>query len=63
MKRSTGIVFLVALVLAAFVYFYEVRRKPASEASSASSKPVFTLASTDVKQIKIQRSGEAVKRR
>ena len=57
MKRSTGIVFLVALVLAAFVYFYEVRRKPASEASSASSKPAFTLASTDVKQIKIQRSG------
>ena len=57
MKRSTGIVFLVALVLAAFVYFYEVRRKPASEASTETSKPAFTLTSSDVKQIKIQRAG------
>jgi Domain of unknown function (DUF4340) len=60
MKRSTGIVFLLALALAAFVYFYEVKRKPASEASSASSKPAFTLTSTDVKQIKIQRAGTAM---
>jgi Domain of unknown function (DUF4340) len=57
MKRSTGIVFLVALALAAFVYFYEVKRKPATEASSESSKPAFSLTSTDVKQIKIQRAG------
>lgn len=57
MKRSTGIVFLVALVLAAFVYFYEVKRKPASEASSESPKPAFSLTSSDVKQIKIQRAG------
>jgi uncharacterized protein DUF4340 len=57
MKRSTGIVFLLALALAAFVYFYEVKRKPASEASSESSKPTFSLTSTDVKQIKIQRAG------
>jgi hypothetical protein len=47
----------VALALAAFVYFYEVRRKPASEASSETSKPAFTLTSSDVKQIKIQRAG------
>jgi Domain of unknown function (DUF4340) len=61
MKRSTGIVFLVALVLAAFVYFYEVRRKPASEASTeSSSKPAFSLTSGDVKQIKIQRAGAAM---
>jgi hypothetical protein len=57
MKQSTGIVFLVALVLAVFVYFYEVRRKPASEASPETSKPAFTLTSNDVKQIKIQRAG------
>ena len=60
MKRSTGIVFLVALVLGAFVYFYEVRRKPASEASTDTSKPAFTLTSGDVMQIKIQRSGTAM---
>ena len=57
MKRSTGIVFLVALALAAFAYFYDIRRKPPTEASSESSKPAFSLASTDVKQIKIQRAG------
>jgi Domain of unknown function (DUF4340) len=60
MKRSTGIVFLIAVVLAAFVYFYDVKRKPASDTSSASSKPAFSLTSTDVKQIKIQRSGSAM---
>src|SRR6202030_2536283 len=60
MKRSTGIVFLLALVLAAFVYFYDVKRKPATEASSETSKPVFSLTSTDVKQIKIQRAGTAM---
>ena len=42
MKRSTGIVFLLALALAAFVYFYDVKRKPATEASSESSKPAFS---------------------
>ena len=58
MKRSTGIVFLVAVILAAFVYFYDVKRKPATEASSEASKPAFTsITSTDVKQIKIQRAG------
>jgi Domain of unknown function (DUF4340) len=60
MKQSTGIVFLVALVLAAFVYFYEVRRKPASEASTETSKPAFTLTSNDVKQIKIQHAGASM---
>jgi hypothetical protein len=58
MKRSTGIVFLLALALAGFVYFYDLKHKPASEAaSSESSKPAFTLTSSDVKQIKIQRAG------
>src|SRR3984893_13360872 len=60
MKRSTGIVFLLALALAAFVYFYDVKRKLATEASSESSKPAFSLTSTDVKQGKIQRAGTAM---
>lgn len=61
MKRSTGIVFLAAVILAAFVYFYDVKRKPASEASSEASKPAFTsITSTDVKEIKIQRAGAAM---
>ncbi len=60
MKRSTGVVFLMALALAAFVYFYEVKRKPASDTSSANTKPVFSLASTDVKEIKIQRAGTSM---
>jgi hypothetical protein len=60
MKRSTGIVFLLALALAAFVYFYDVKRKPSSAASSESSKPAFSLTSTDVTQIKIQRGGTAM---
>ena len=60
MRRSTGIVFLTAVALAAFVYFYEVKHKPASEASSDSAKPAFSLTSSDVKQIKIQRAGTAM---
>ena len=60
MKRSTGIVFVLTLALAAFVYFYDVKRKPATEASSDSPKPAFSLTSTDVKQIKIDRGGTAM---
>jgi hypothetical protein len=60
MKPSTGIVFLLALALAAFVYFYEMKHKPADDASAESSKPAFTFTATDVKQIKIQRAGTAM---
>ena len=58
MKRSTGIVFLLAVALAAFVYFYDLKHNPASSASSTdAAKPAFTLASSDVQQLKIQRTG------
>jgi hypothetical protein len=60
MKPSTGIVFLLALALAAFVYFYEMKHKPADDASTEASKPAFTFTATDVKQIKIQRAGTAM---
>ncbi len=59
MKRSTGIVFLLAAALAAFVYFYDLKHTPASVAStSEASKPAFTsVTSADVQEIKIQRAG------
>jgi len=59
MKRSTGIVFLLAAALAAFVYFYDLKHTPASDASApAASKPAFTsVTSADVQEIKIQRAG------
>jgi len=59
MKRSTGIVFLLAAALAAFVYFYDLKHTPASDAStSEASKPAFTsVTSADVQEIKIQRAG------
>src|ERR1700691_4851808 len=59
MKRSTGIVFLLAAALAAFVYFYDLKHTPASDApTSEASKPAFTsVTSADVQEIKIQRAG------
>ena len=59
MKRSTGIVFLLAAALAAFVYFYDLKHNPAGNASTAdASKPAFTsVTSADVQEIKIQRAG------
>jgi hypothetical protein len=51
---------LLALALAAFVYFYDLKHKPAGETSAESSKPAFSFAAADVKQIKIQRSGTAI---
>jgi len=59
MKRSTGIVFLLAAALAAFVYFYDLKHAPASATSSTdTSKPAFTsVTSADVQEIKIQRAG------
>jgi hypothetical protein len=59
MKRSTGIVFLLAAALAAFVYFYDLKHTPASATSTTdTSKPAFTsVTSADVQEIKIQRAG------
>jgi hypothetical protein len=59
MKRSTGIVFLLAAALAAFVYFYDLKHNPASATSTTdNSKPAFTsVTSADVQEIKIQRAG------
>jgi hypothetical protein len=57
MKKSTGLVFLAAAALAVFVYFSEFRHKPSAETPADASKPVFSVASTDIKQIEVERSG------
>jgi hypothetical protein len=57
MKKSTGIVFLIAAALAAFVYFYEMKHPSSDEASTAdTSKPVYSVASTDVTALQIDRA-------
>lgn len=66
MKKSTGIIFLLAAALAAYVYFYDLKHtKPSdtsgdSDSSAASSdastsKPAFTLAAPDISSLTIQR--------
>ncbi len=39
--RTTGIVFLVAAALFAFVYFYEIQGGPAREQAEEESKRLF----------------------
>jgi len=56
-KKSTGIIFLVAAALAAFVYFYDLKHSPTTETPSETSKPAFSISSEDINAIQIDRAG------
>src|SRR3954471_9584680 len=60
MKRSTGIVFLIALILAATVYFFERKHTPASDTTADASKPTFSLKADDIKALSIEHNGTVV---
>ncbi len=67
MKKSTGIIFLLAAALAAYVYFYDLKHAKPSDASgdsdsgvpagdaSANSKPVYSLTAPDITNLTIER--------
>jgi hypothetical protein len=69
MKKSTGIIFLLAAALAAYVYFYDLKHTKPSDASgdtdsgvptgdaSSNSKPAFSLAATDITNLTVERGG------
>ena len=57
MKKSTGIIFLVAAALAAFVYFYELKHNPPSETPGSSSKPAFSVSADDITGVTLERAG------
>jgi hypothetical protein len=61
MKKSTGIIFLVAVALAAFVYFYELKHTPSTETPGDTSKPAFSaLNSDDIAGLTLDRAGTSV---
>jgi hypothetical protein len=62
MKKSTAIIFLVALALAAFVFFYDVKHNKSTDEKQAStdtesSKPAFSLDPSDITSMTIDREG------
>ena len=57
MKKSTGIIFLVAAALAAFVYFYELKHNPPSETPGSTSKPAFSVSADDITGVTLERAG------
>src|SRR5580658_662892 len=67
MKKSTGIIFLLAAAIAAYVYFYDLKHtKPtdatsdtgaAAEDDSANAKPAYAIASTDIASLTVDRGG------
>jgi len=62
MKKSTAIIFLVALSLAAFVFFYDVKHTKTTEENKASSdtessKPAFSVDPSDITSLTIDREG------
>jgi hypothetical protein len=57
MKKSTGIIFLVAAALAAFVYFYELKHNPPSETPGNTSKPAFSVSADDITGVTLERAG------
>ena len=46
--RTTGILFLVALLLGAFIYFYEIRGGERRQEAEAEAKRLFAGLETDV---------------
>ena len=60
MKKSTLIVVIVALALAAFVYFYDSKHAPKTTASEDTSKPAFSVKSDDISSVTIHSAGQTV---
>ena len=59
MKVSTIVVLVLALLLGAYVYFYEMKHGKSRE-DEESSKPAFTFKSDDVKAINLIFKGQSV---
>ncbi len=60
MKKSTGILFVVAVVLAALAYFYEWKRPaPKDDAANGGggARPTFNVRQEDINQITVTRAG------
>src|ERR1700690_1382544 len=69
MKKSTGIIFVLAVAIAAYVYFYDLKHtKPTdatgdsetatpSDDASANAKPAYSLAATDIATLTVERGG------
>ncbi len=61
MKKSTGVIFLLAVALAAFVYFYDLKHTPPSDtAGGQTSKPAFSINADDITQLTLDRAGTSV---
>src|ERR1700683_5743811 len=66
MKKSTAIIFLVAVALAAFVFFYDVKHtkstdKKAASSDTESSKPAFSVDPSDISALTIDREGSCAR--
>src|ERR1700722_4569703 len=69
MKKSTGIIFLLAAAIAAYVYFYDLKHTKPTDATSdgetsapsdddsANAKPAYSLAATDIATLTVERGG------
>src|ERR1700733_6842447 len=61
MNKTTGILFLVALVLGAGVYFYEWKRLPPKDATQDEGiKPAFMIKQEDINEITITRASGTI---
>jgi hypothetical protein len=61
MKKSTGLIFVVAVALAAFVYFYDLKHTPPSDtAVTDTSKPAFSVNADDIAGLTLERAGMTV---
>src|ERR1700683_1905660 len=66
MKKSTAIIFLVAVALAAFVFFYDVKHTKSTDEKAASSdtessKPAFSVDPSDISALTIDREGSSAR--
>lgn len=60
MKYRTTIVYLVALLLLAGVYYWDVRREKQEQAQEEEAKTLFQLESEDIERITLERGEETI---
>jgi hypothetical protein len=57
--RSTGLLLVIFVIFAGYVYFVEMRKSPAAVPEDKSTW-VLTLAATDVQQLQVDNSGKTI---
>lgn len=58
--KTLSLMFLILLLLGSYFYFYEIKRKGASEKAEEAAKKVFSLTKEDIIELKLKRGDKTI---